>query len=82
MNAIHEGVLNNVEYAKLPLFNLNYPTSIPGVDPNILNPENTWVNKEEYKLYSNKVAHMFKKNFARFEHEASDTVKSGAPVIE
>ena len=45
MNAIHDGALDNVEYEKLPVFNLSYPKHIPGVDPSILNPENTWTNK-------------------------------------
>jgi phosphoenolpyruvate carboxykinase (ATP) len=45
MNAIHDGVLENAEYEKLPVFNLSYPKNIPGVDPSILNPETSWVNK-------------------------------------
>lgn len=46
MNAIHDGTLANAQFAKLPVFNVSYPTNIPGVDPNILNPENSWTNKE------------------------------------
>jgi len=45
MNAIHDGELSKAEYAKLPIFNLNYPISLPGVDSNILNPEKSWANK-------------------------------------
>lgn len=81
MNAIHDGKLNHTDYAKLPVFNLSYPTNVPGVDPKILNPENTWANKEEYKMYLKKVAEMFNKNFSRYEHEASAAVKAGAPVL-
>lgn len=82
MNAIHDGELTNAEYAKLPIFNLYYPTSINGVDSNILNPENSWANKQEYKIYLKKVAEMFNKNFTRFEKDASAEVKAGAPAIE
>jgi phosphoenolpyruvate carboxykinase (ATP) len=82
MNAIQDGTLAKAEYAKLPIFNINYPTNIPGVDPKILNPENAWANKAEYKVYLRKVAEMFNKNFARFEKDASEDVKAGAPVIE
>ena len=82
MNAIHEGELAKAEYAKLPLFNLNYPVNIQGVDSNILNPEKSWANKQEYKMYLKKVAEMFNKNFQRFENDASAEVKAGAPVIE
>jgi len=66
MNAIHDGTLANAEFAKLPIFNVSYPTNIPGVDPKILNPENAWISKEEYKIYLKKVADMFNKNFSRF----------------
>jgi len=31
---------------KLPIFNLSYPKNIAGVDANILNPSNSWKNKE------------------------------------
>ena len=82
MNAIHDGALDNVEYEKLPVFNLSYPKHIPGVDPSILNPENTWANKQEYKMDLKKVAEMFNKNFKRYESDASAEVKAGAPVLE
>jgi ATP-dependent phosphoenolpyruvate carboxykinase len=32
MNAIHDGELAKAEYARLPIFNLYYPVSLPGVD--------------------------------------------------
>lgn len=82
VNAIHDGSLANAEFETLPVFNLQYPKSLHGVDPKILNPQNTWANKEEYKIYLNKVAEMFNKNFKRFEHDASETVKKGAPVVQ
>lgn len=82
MNAIHDGVLEKGEFAKLPVFNVQYPVNIPGVDTKILNPENAWANKDEYKIYLNKVAEMFNKNFSRFEKDASADVKAGAPVME
>jgi phosphoenolpyruvate carboxykinase (ATP) len=82
VNAIHDGSLANVEYETLPVFNLQYPKALHGVDSKILNPENTWANKAEYKIYLHKVADMFNKNFKRFENDASDAVKRGAPVIQ
>jgi phosphoenolpyruvate carboxykinase (ATP) len=82
MNAIHDGSLANTQFAKLPVFNVTYPTNIPGVDPKILNPENAWASKDEYKVYLRKVAEMFNKNFARFDKDASAAVKAGAPTVE
>jgi phosphoenolpyruvate carboxykinase (ATP) len=82
INAIHDGSLVNAEFENLPVFNLKYPKAINGVDTKILNPETSWTNKEEYRIYLNKVADMFNSNFKRFESDASETVKKGAPVAQ
>ena len=81
IDAIHDGSLAKAEFETLPVFNLQYPKAVHGVDSKILNPENTWQNKEEFKSYTHKVAEMFNKNFSRFENDASDEVKRGAPQV-
>ena len=65
----------------MPIFNLAYPKSIAGVDSNILNPANSWKNKEEFKETLHKVAEMFNENFRKYESIASETVKAGAPKL-
>lgn len=55
----------------LPIFNLSYPKSISGVDSAILNPANSWKNKEEFKETLQKVAEMFNENFHKYENIAS-----------
>lgn len=67
------------QYETLPIFNLKYPTRIEGVDSNILNPKNTWPNSAEYEETLNKVADLFRKNFVKFDKDASAQVKSGGP---
>ena len=81
INAIHDGSLAKAEFETLPIFNLSYPKTLHGVDSKILNPSITWANKDEYNSTLKKVAEMFNKNFKRFEHDASDAVKKGAPVV-
>jgi phosphoenolpyruvate carboxykinase (ATP) len=81
INAIHDGSLLNAKYETLPIFNLSFPTSIHDVDTKILDPRNSWSNKEEYNLYAKKVAEMFNQNFERFANDASAAVKAGAPVL-
>ena len=66
----------------MPIFDLSYPTEVKGVDNKILNPKNTWLNKEEYTIYLRKVAEMFNKNFERFTNDASAEVKMGAPRLD
>ena len=41
IDAIHKNELDNVPYAKMPVFNFEYPTKCPGVDESVLNPENS-----------------------------------------
>lgn len=81
INAIHDGRINEGEFETLPVFNLKYPKSIKGVNSAILNPESTWANKDEYKVTLRRVAEMFNENFHRYDHLASDAVKSGAPKL-
>ena len=81
INFIHDGSLANAKLATLPVFNLQYPTNLPGIDSKILNPIDSWSNKDEYNTMLRKVAGLFNDNFKRFEKDASDAVKRGAPVL-
>lgn len=82
IESIQNGSLNSAEYETLPIFNLKYPTSLPGIDSRMLNPKDTWRNKEEYNMYARKVAEMFTQNFERFADDASEEVKKGAPSLD
>lgn len=50
----------------MPIFGLNIPQNVAGINPSILNPQNNWLNKDEYNSYLQKVANLFIKNFKRF----------------
>ena len=52
-----------VEYEMHPIFNLKMPKSCPNVPAEILNPRNTWEDKDAYDTAANKLADMFRKNF-------------------
>jgi phosphoenolpyruvate carboxykinase (ATP) len=73
------GKLNNAGYETLPIFNLEIPTSCPQVPYEILNPRNTWSNKEEYDETALILAAAFNKNFKRFEAGTSDNILNAAP---
>ncbi len=57
------GDLDDVEYETHSIFGLRMPTSCPGVPSEILNPRNTWKDKEAYDVAAEKLAGMFRKNF-------------------
>ncbi len=65
LNAALAGELHSadMEYEVHPVFGLKMPKSCPGVDPAILNPRNTWADKEAYDTAADKLRDMFRKNF-------------------
>ena len=54
-----------MEYEMHPIFNLKVPTSCPGVDSEILNPRNTWADKDAYDAQAGKLRQMFQDNFEK-----------------
>jgi phosphoenolpyruvate carboxykinase (ATP) len=62
VSAALKGDLNNVEYIKDPVFNLSIPKSCPNVPYEILNPINTWEDKEAYNVQAKNLARKFFEN--------------------
>jgi phosphoenolpyruvate carboxykinase (ATP) len=67
VNAIQNGELDNVETQHIPGLNLNVPKNIEGVDPVLLNPEETWQSHEDYQMYLNDLVKKFQDNFKKFD---------------
>ncbi|MBZ7936168.1 phosphoenolpyruvate carboxykinase (ATP) [Campylobacter sp. B0100352/1] len=67
INAILDGSINDCEFENFEVFNLAIPKKITGVESLLLNPINTWKDKEEYCLKRNELAKMFIENFKRYE---------------
>jgi len=63
LNAALNGQLDGVETEKLPILNVTVPKSVPGVDPGILNPRNTWADKADYDATATRLRDMFRQNF-------------------
>jgi phosphoenolpyruvate carboxykinase (ATP) len=68
IDGILNGSIKNAEFDTLPIFNLRIPKTLDGVEDNkVLNPRETWKNKEEYDAMLMKLAAMFQKNFHRYD---------------
>ncbi|SHH22958.1 phosphoenolpyruvate carboxykinase (ATP) [Hydrocarboniphaga daqingensis] len=65
LNAALNGELDNVETEVQPILNLKMPKSCPGVDSTILNPRNTWTDKDAYDATATKLRDMFRDNFKK-----------------
>ncbi len=63
LDAALEGKLDDVPTEQHPVFNLAVPTSCPGVPDEILNPRNTWADKDAYDAAAEKLRKMFQDNF-------------------
>ncbi len=74
-----EGKLDHVNYEEHPIFGLAMPVECENVPSKVLNPRNTWKNKEAYDKKAQILADSFQKNFEKFEKQANDEITSGAP---
>ncbi len=79
LNAALDGTLNNVEFRTDERFGFEVPQSCPGVPEEILNPRDTWEDKNAYDVAADKLAGMFSENFEQFADGTSDSVLSAAP---
>jgi phosphoenolpyruvate carboxykinase (ATP) len=60
------GGLKNVEFEEHPLFGLSMPTNCPGVPSQILNPINTWNDKNAYEKTATSLVEAFVSNFKQY----------------
>ena len=81
ITAALEGKLEDVAYEAHPVFGMLMPESCPGVPSEILNPRNTWANKEEYDTKAKELAQKFITNFEKFADHAGEEILAAAPKI-
>ena len=55
---------------------------LDGVPDHVLNPRNTWKDKEAYDASAVKLAESFKNNFRIFEKETDKAIVKAAPLCE
>ena len=79
VRAVIAGRLDGGETRVDPYFGLNVPVEVPGVPTEILDPKETWSDKEAYDEQAEKLAGLFRDNFAKFESEVSEEVRSSGP---
>jgi phosphoenolpyruvate carboxykinase (ATP) len=75
------GELTRADTRRDPVFGLEVPTSCPGVDPEVLDPQSTWADKEAYGRQATELARRFQENFAKFADQASDAVRDAGPQV-
>ena len=78
VTAALNGALKKVNYEKDPIFNLDVPTECPNVPAEILNPKNTWQDKEAYDKTAKNLANLFNENMAKL-HGVSEEILAAGP---
>ena len=74
------GQLDRVPTAREPVFGLEVPTHVPGgVPDNILQPRGTWADPAAYDAMAERLAALFKQNFAQFADRVSAAVRDAGP---
>ena len=71
IDAILSGAINNAPTKTIPHFNFEVPTELPGVDPAILDPRDTYADASEWETKAQDLASRFVKNFAKYEGNAA-----------
>ena len=66
IDAVLDGSIEEAEFERMPIFNVEIPKTINGVDPKILNPRNAWDDKDEYDQTAKELAGMFIDNFKNY----------------
>lgn len=77
IDAILSGEIDNAETFTLPIFNLAVPTALPGVNPDILDPRDTYASKEQWQEKAEDLAQRFVTNFDKY----TDT-PAGAALVK
>ena len=83
IDAILDGSILKAETKKIPVFDFEVPTALPGVDPKILDPRDTYADVEEWNRKAKDLASRFVKNFVKYEtNEAGKALVAAGPKAE
>jgi phosphoenolpyruvate carboxykinase (ATP) len=80
ITAALDGKLKDVALERHPIFGLDVPQNCPNVPNEVLNPRQTWGDKDAYDNQAKQLAVSFKENFAKFEEYANEEILAGAPM--
>ncbi|PSU46491.1 phosphoenolpyruvate carboxykinase (ATP) [Photobacterium frigidiphilum] len=79
IDAILDGSIDNAETKEMPIFNLEVPTSLPGVNPEILDPRDTYTDPLQWESKAQDLANRFINNFEKYTDttEGAELVAAG-----
>ncbi len=82
IDAILDDSITSAPTKEIPMFNLTVPTELPGVDPAILDPRDTYADASQWEEKAQDLAQRFVKNFAKYENnEHGKTLVVAGPQL-
>ncbi|MCR5675062.1 MAG: phosphoenolpyruvate carboxykinase (ATP), partial [Lachnospiraceae bacterium] len=82
IDAILNGDVGKAPTKKIPIFDFEVPTELPGVDTGILDPRDTYANASEWEEKAKDLAGRFIKNFKKYEgNEAGKALVAAGPKL-
>jgi phosphoenolpyruvate carboxykinase (ATP) len=82
IDAILDGSIDKAETKNIPIFNLEVPTTLPGVDPAILDPRDTYADPTQWDKKAKELAALFIKNFEQYtDNEEGKRLVAAGPKL-
>ena len=81
ITAALNGELDHVQYKTHDIFGLQMPLTVPNVPSLVLDPRNTWADKNIYDEKANNLAMQFVKNFEKYADKANAETLAAAPKV-
>ncbi len=83
IDAILDGSIEKAETKNIPIFNLEVPTALPGVDSGILDPRDTYAEVAEWETKAKDLAGRFIKNFEKYtDNEEGKALVAAGPQLD
>ncbi|MEX2566301.1 MAG: phosphoenolpyruvate carboxykinase (ATP) [Cyclobacteriaceae bacterium] len=79
LDAIHHGDFDQVKTQKEEDFGLEIPLTCPGLPSDILVPENTWENQDQFLKTKSMLVNLFRENFAKFTNDVDTNITKAGP---
>jgi phosphoenolpyruvate carboxykinase (ATP) len=82
IDAILNGDIKKAPTKKIPYFDFEVPTELPGVSTEILDPRDTYADASEWETKAKDLAGRFQKNFKKYEtNEAGKALVAAGPQL-
>lgn len=81
ITAALDGELDTASFTPHPVFGVEVPQTLEGIEPGLLDPRSTWADGAAYDAQAARLAQMFRDNFAAFEATASEAIRAAGPRV-